>query len=713
MKWSVAFACLFSTVAFFGSSFAAEEGASTPPKEPQPGKLNEVVITATRTEKTAFDLPGSTGTINSEDILHGRMPRTVPEALREEPGIMVQKTGHGQGSPFIRGFTGFRTLFLIDGIRLNNSVFRDGPNQYWNTVDALSIDRMEIVKGPGSVLYGSDAIGGTVNALTRGPDNFTEQFSWKGRLYGRFASAEDSASLRAEVQGSVENRFGFLFGTSYKNFGDLEAGRGTGHLPHTGYDDWDGDIKLIYMPTAASRLTFAHYKICQDDAWRTHKTIYAKSWKGTTVGNELERSLDQNRELTYLQYEAWDLDSFADRMKASFSYHTQEEKRFRIKSDGSRERQGFEVNTPGAWVQFESPTDFGTFTCGAEAYRDYVDSFTHKYNADGSFNKAEIQGPVADDATYDLLGLFVQHDMPVTDSLEAILGIRYTYASVDADKVKNPTTGALMSISDTWDTVVGSGRLLYHLDDEDHYNLFGGVSQGFRAPNLSDLTRLDTARSNEIETAAPGLDPEKFVSYELGAKASYDNWSAQAAYFYTDIRDMIVRTPTGNIIGGDSEVTKKNAADGYVQGVELGTSWRFRPQFTVFGNAAWMDGEVETYPTSAPTTAKEPIDRLMPPIGHVGLRWDHPGERFWAEALCTISGSQGRLSTRDKSDTQRIPPGGTPGYTVFTIRGGWKLSEHTTLAVAVENITDEDYRIHGSGQNEPGRNFILSLDQAF
>ena len=97
-----------------------------------------------------------------------QMAASVPEALSETPGVLVQQTAHGQGSPYLRGFTGFRTVALVDGIRLNNSTFRDGPNQYWSTIDALAITRLEVVKGPASVMYGSDAVGGTVNASCGG-----------------------------------------------------------------------------------------------------------------------------------------------------------------------------------------------------------------------------------------------------------------------------------------------------------------------------------------------------------------------------------------------------------------------------------------------------------------------------------------------------------------------------------------------------------------
>src|SRR5690606_6848713 len=108
-------------------------------------------VTASREEETLFDTPYTAHVIPSERFLDERAARTLPDALRETPGVLLQRTSYGQTSPFIRGFTGFRTLFLIDGIRLNNAVFREGPNQYFSTIDLLTVDRLEVVKGPSSV----------------------------------------------------------------------------------------------------------------------------------------------------------------------------------------------------------------------------------------------------------------------------------------------------------------------------------------------------------------------------------------------------------------------------------------------------------------------------------------------------------------------------------------------------------------------------------
>ncbi|MBN1441786.1 MAG: TonB-dependent receptor, partial [Planctomycetes bacterium] len=164
-------------------------------------------------------------------------------------------------------------------------------------------------------------------------------------------------------------------------------------------------------------------------------------------------------------------------------------------------------------------------------------------------------------------------------------------------------------------------------------------------------------------------------------------------------------------IDGDPEVTKDNVGDGFIHGVELGLAWTFYEGFTAFGNFTWMEGEVDTYVGS--TMSREPVSRIQPATGLVGLRWDSPQRKYWAEATVTIVDNQDRLSPGDEDDTQRIPLGGTPGYTVYALRGGVEPMRGLKLFAAVENITDVDYRVHGSGQNEPGTNVILGADWRF
>ena len=675
-----------------------------------PVDLGEERVVVPVPHETNWTIPEKLQVLEANELRFRRQVRTVPEALKELPGIMVQKTAHGQGSPFLRGFTGFRTLLLIDGIRLNNSVFRDGPNQYWNTVDPLSVQALEIVKGPGGVIYGSDAIGGAVNVVTRSAPAYGPGFVPHMKALYRFASAEDSHVGRLELSAGWDNKVGLFGGFSIRDFGDLEGGRDVGVQRRTGYDELNGDTKAELFLNPDNKLVLAYQRVGINNAWRTHKTVYGISWEGTTVGSELRRVLDQERELAYAQLHSRNLDSFVDRVSISLSYARQEEDRDRIRSDGRRDRQGFDVGTLGAWIRAEKETPYGTLSFGCEYYGDWVDSFRKDYKADGTLNKVRIQGPVADDSRYDLVGAYIQNRFVIIeDNLEALLGGRYTYAHARAGAFEDPVSGSKQSLSDDWQDLVGAGQLFWWIDGEKHFLGMLGVSQGFRTPNLSDLTRLDTARSNEIETPSPGLDPEHYVSFEASLQTQYRKWRAKGTYFYYIIQDMIVRTPTGRTIEGDREVTKKNAGDGFLHGVELEGSWNFYRDFSFFGNFTWLEGEVETYPTSDPVKKSEPLSRLMPATANLGLRWEPREKGFWVEGLVTIAGRQDRLSTRDKGDTQRIPPGGTLGYTVLTIRAGWQVTEHVTLSLAVENVTNEDYRIHGSGLNEPGTNAVLTV----
>ncbi|MBD3317837.1 MAG: TonB-dependent receptor plug domain-containing protein, partial [Chitinivibrionales bacterium] len=352
--------------------------------------LEEIVVTATRTEKPLGNAPGSVSYLSAEDLINEHLSRTIPEALKVIPGVMVQKTAHGQGSPYIRGFTSMRTLFLIDGIRLNNSVFREGPNQYWNTVDPLSLDALEIVKGPGSVLFGSDAVGGMVSAVTgrlamNSPSPYLDV-----RSYLRVAGAEESMIGRMAMEVGLGRRAAIRVGLSPKSFGDLRSGGELGTQPKTGYREFDGDVKAEVALSENIRLVTAHQQVHQDDIWRTHKTIYGLSWEGTTVNDstgskyELKRVLEQDRSLTYAQLHAENFGILSDRFGLSVSYHHQSEvqERERVRRDAETgakklkpDEQGVSVGTFGCWVQNDKKTPLGLLTVGGDVYYDDVSSY--------------------------------------------------------------------------------------------------------------------------------------------------------------------------------------------------------------------------------------------------------------------------------------------------------------------------------------------------
>ena len=660
------------------------------PPEQEEQLIQEVIVTSPSIKKTAiFDTNYKVSAISREAIRDNAY-RSVPQALRNTPGIVVQETSFGQGSPFIRGFTGFRNVFLIDGIKLNNSTFREGPNQYWSTIDAYGVTQLEVISGPSSVLYGSDAIGGAVYAVTG------REIDSELKSHTRLSSAENSVIQR--VSGSLElsKKTALTLGATGKDFGNLRGGDEIGEQGGIGYTEWTGDIKLINQ-LGDWTLDLFHQQLRQNNVPRTHKTQDAEVWEGTSAGSDQKRELDQYRSLTYLRAKSEQL-PWLDSFSITASLSKTEESRDRVRGNGRRELQGFDVDTVGLLTRGVKESQYGRWTFGIDYYDDTVDSFSSR-NA--------IQGPVADDASYTTFDAYIYDEVRI-GAVDLNGGVRYTSAEADADSVSDPVTAERISLKEDWSDLVGSIGAGIELVP-DTLRAYTSIRQGFRSPNLSDLTRFDTARSNEFEIPSPDLEPEKFAAYEIGLKYRSNATEFQLATYYTDVEDMIVRFPTGVVIDGEHQVTKDNIGDGYVAGIELNARTLLTNTLSLSGRLSWMDSEVSTYPTSEQVLVDEPISREAPLMGGLTLR-HYVSDVLWWEGALDFAEKADDLSTRDQSDTSRIPPGGTPSYSVVHLRAGYILNERVSMNFNIDNVLNEDYRVHGSGTNMPGRNFILGVE---
>ncbi|MGB0991866.1 MAG: TonB-dependent receptor plug domain-containing protein, partial [Akkermansiaceae bacterium] len=482
--------------------------------------LPETVISASRTSELLHDSPYAASIIGKDDLLENAV-RSLPDALRDSSGVMIQKTSHSQGSPFIRGFTGRQNLLLVDGIRINNSTFRGGPIQYWNTVDSGAVERFELIKGQGSVLYGSDAIGGTLNTLTKSSNfrDYSDGWFQQNSLFYRFDTNSRSHIGRLETSFGSGGRWGILLGVTSKNFGDIRDSA-VGRMKNTGYDELDVDFRLDVALSEATTLTLAHHQVNQDDAWRWHSTVFNPGWThdghSTTPGSFPARILDQERSLTYLKLEGEAGDGWLKRWSATLSYQKSQDSQFQNRKPTDIRHQNIDTETWGFSTQLESELGTGSLVYGFDYYHDEVDSSGSRTGRD-----PRSQRPIADDASYDLLGAFAQYRWTPLSSLPKLkttLGARYTYADAHLGKVWNGSTD--ISSDMDWENFVLSARALYELND--CWNIYAGVSQGFRAPNLNDLSGNLTSRSGITSLGSLDLEPEKFITYELGAKYETD-----------------------------------------------------------------------------------------------------------------------------------------------------------------------------------------------
>jgi len=212
-------------IAFTPATVSTEPSDAANPSSEPTYVMEEVLVTATRDKVLLFELSSTLYILGVQELTNKQV-RSLPEALEETPGVSVQKTTNGQGSPFLRGFTGYRTLALIDGVRYNNSVYRDGPNEYFSLIDVNTLNKIELLNGPASTLYGSDAIGGTLNLKTKAADYSTEPngtFFKKGSQSYRYSSSERSHSTRTELAVGQGKKWGLHIGYSWKDFGNVDA----------------------------------------------------------------------------------------------------------------------------------------------------------------------------------------------------------------------------------------------------------------------------------------------------------------------------------------------------------------------------------------------------------------------------------------------------------------------------------------------------------
>lgn len=671
--------------------------------------LDPLVVTGSRNATALRDLPYSGSSFSAEDFRENSI-RTLPDALRLTPGILIQKTAHGHGSPFIRGFTGRQNLLLVDGVRINNSTFRGGPVQYWNTIDPYSLDHFELIRSQGSVLYGSDAAGGTLNAFTKS-SGFADEtggklFSHGSAYYEYRSNGRGSHIGRLETQTGVGGKFGLHLGISAKEFGDIEDSS-VGLMRGTGYPEQAFDARFDWAISPQTTLTVVHQDLEQDAVSRWHSTTSNLGWTHgkhvTAPGTFLGRDYDQDRSLSYVRLAHTDDSASAPvrRITATLSYQESSERQLQTRTLVDRRLQYYEVDTLGFDLEMESPVADGSLVYGLDYYRDSVDS-TASRDTGAGFAFQQSNRPVGDDSTYELFGAYAQYIRPIGESFEITAGLRYTHAKADIGKLFDPTPGVLTDISaeDSWNDLSASLRATYKIDEQKM--LYGGISQAFRSPNLIDLSGNLTSGSGVAAAGSLNVDPEEFITTELGYRQENETSGFALAVFYTDISDLITDIPVPAAPPSPASSITGNSSDGHIYGLELEGFWKFAPQWTLSGFASWQESQIERLTSVGGATVQEPLSRVMPLNGSIALRWDHPAAPFWVEGRVFASTTADQLAASDIADTQRFPTNGTPGYAVVSIHAGYNPTENVQLTAAVENILDDDYRNHGSGQNELG-----------
>jgi hemoglobin/transferrin/lactoferrin receptor protein len=653
---------------------------------------NAVTITAQRNEQLSFDVSQSVTTLTTDELIK-KSSRSTPEALMNESGIWVHKTNHGGGSPIIRGLVGNQVLVLVDGIRLNNATYRYGPNQYLSTIDPGLIERIDAIRGSGSVLYGSDALGGVVQVLSKTPSFSHEQLSISGNAMVKWMSAGMEQSARGEVD-VAGKKIAFKGGFSARNFGDILAGKGLGMLVPTGYNELSGDAKLLVRTGLSGIMTAAFQQLTQHDVPR-----YDQVAQG---GYSLYDFEPQTRQLSYLRWETFSKKLWLRSFRITTSYSRSVEG-INSQKNNSQDymTQRDEVNTTGIIAEIISkPRPQWDIQSGVEYYFDKVLSTASTTNLIS--NEETVQrGSYADGSTASNVALFTNHQYEV-NKFQFSAGARFNAVTVSV----NDAVFGDQKI--TPNAVVGNLGMMMKVTNS--LRAFITSNTGFRAPNVDDMSKFGTVESGVFEIPSAGLSPEKSLSVETGFKFRRRKFSGTLALYQTHLSDLIDRVPAtyqgGDVYEGRKVYQKQNAGEARLRGVEAEADYELIKSLSVFGNITYTYGEN--------ITKQEPMRRIPPLFGRIGLRYQHTSGLF-IKAEWAVAGEQNRLAAGDKSDVRiavRLEDGVMPSWNILNFYVGYSYKSFT-LNVIGQNLFNQAYRVYASGIDGYGRSIGASLNFKF
>jgi len=667
---------------------------------PKALKLGEVILTASRHAETVFKSQMNVAIANHQKIAIRTSPNTA-DALREIPGVLVQKTTAGHGSPIIRGMIGKDVLLLYNGIRLNKPTFRFGANQYMNTINVESLDRIEVTRGPGSVMYGSDAIGGVVNMISepfgRGESSNGSDYS----ISSRYGTADLSSLVNAAFAGKL-GPIAFAGGMGLKKIGDLKAGRDIGKQVPTGYDEWNANFKLGMPINLRTSLEYDLLTVQQDKVPRFDKYVTREFEQG-----DYETYLydPQNRYLTAISLQARPINlRWISSVKWNISYQFEQEGTVERKAGSSIvTKNRNDLTTFGSYLQINSVMrNRHVLSYGYEAYWNRVKSSqTRQQNGEIESRR----GNFPDGTSYLSLGLFLNDNIVFSTKFDLNIGLRWSYISLSS-QLEQP----FGQFEDNYNDLTGTFGLSYK--PTPWLNFIARYAKGFRAPNFNDAVVLKVSNAG-VDAPSPGLTPEKSHNFEIGMKLNKQRLTGSLFLFYNRLDDLIDRyrgvyngldfyDDNGNGMRDPNEADiyqKRNVASAYIAGWELDGGFQISEKWSWKGFVFWTYGQNVTF--------DEPMSRIPPLMGMAAIQFALI-TKLSIETFIRAATKQDRLSSRDQDDN-RIPLGGTPGWSTLNFRFAWEILSQLKLNLIFENILDETYKEHGSGVYSPGRGLVIGL----
>lgn len=705
-----------------------------------PVKLDEIVISINRWEQSKTEISNKIETLKTEDILHYN-PQTTADLVGIDDGVFVQKSQMGGGSPMIRGFSANRILLVVDGIRMNNAIYRSGNLQNIISIDANSIESSEIIFGPGSVIYGSDALGGVMSFNTLKPKLSTEEkFAQSGKIMSRYSSANFEKTIHGTLNFGSK-KWAALISSTFTDFDDLKmGGNGLDEYLRPEYvlqNGFDGTDKIIQNenPKVQRYTAYNQFNVLGKLRFRPNETIEINVSANHSQTSDIPR---YDRLIVYrgnqLRYGDWyygpqkwtlfsgqfqyrkDLLLF-DKMNFMTGYQLYTESRHdRNLNDEERNDRQEDLSILSVNLDFGKTFDKqNELFYGLETYLNKINSTGMTTNLINGENNV-IPSRYPDDSDYGSFAGYISYKLNFKKKIILQTGVRYTYTWLTGKFNPNfhhfPFDGFDIKNS----AVNGNIGLVWHPTQDWQINV--NASTGFRSPNIDDVSKTFDSEPGNVIVPNPELKPEYARNFEIGILRSYANKARfEITGFYTHLKDAMVRRDY--VLNGhdsimyDGTMSKVEALVNADAATIYGASFSFEFLFT---NSVRTQHDI-TF-TKGEDSDGYPIRHAPPAFGSSHLIYEVP--KLFIDLFVDYSG---KLDYEDLAPSEQDKPymyatdenGNpySPSWWTLNLKFNYKLKPKVNIGGGLENIVNSRYRTYSSGIVSPGTNAILSLNVHF
>jgi hemoglobin/transferrin/lactoferrin receptor protein len=706
--------------------------------DPQFVMIGEVVSSATRRETSMAEVPNTVVSISVDEIAAAN-PQTSADLLEQSGEVFVQKSQQGGGSPMIRGFASNSVLLAIDGVRLNNTIFRGGNLQNVLFVDPNNIASAEVVLGPGSVIYGSDALGGVMSFKT-----FTPQFSpndsalVKSSTLARFSTAnqEQTAHIRVDLG---RQKTAASISLSWSEYGDLKAGS----VRKEGYEDFGKRSQYIRPnDTGFDEIVENENPDIQRYSGYNSPFLSAKIVRKISEDETLTGAYHFSQGLNIPRYDRLVIRRGNDTLRYAEWYYNQRWQMASVNYENKRPTTFYEALSVTAAYQnaLEERVDrdfqeierrtrsekLNILSLNVDADIDLIkDTHTLYYGVEGVFNGVNSTGVKLNLQTDEETETSSRYPDGGTDYFSAAAygvwkwrvnprnviqaGARTSFFSLKSEFTDRQFFDfPYDEINLTTGNVSGNASWIYTPTNTVQINAV--VSSGFRAPNLDDIGKVFDSEPGNVVVPNPNLKPENAYNAEIGfAKTFGESLKIDGAIFYTFLTNAMVRrdfTFNGeDSMLYDGRLSKVealvNAGDAQIYGASFGLNYeimaglRFKQNYTITEGEDLENGQA--------------LRHVAPTFGKSSLTFDKG--RF---SIIGWSRYSGKIAFNDLAPTEQDKPelytkDGALAWYTLNVSASLRVSEPMSLSLAVENILDHHYRTYSSGISAPGRNLIISL----